>query len=102
MVAAIINFWWQGDKIKNLALAHVYRLCKAQNLQLLDQTMVLKGVWPARDDEGTLRLRRRYGFEFTSTGEARSEGSVELFGARLQKLHMDAHILPHDPDRFLH
>ncbi len=83
-------------------MAQVYRICKEQNLQLLDQTMVLRGVWPARDDEGSLRLRRRYGFEFTSTGEARSQGTVELFGFKLQNLHLDAHMLPENHDKFLH
>ncbi len=102
VAAAFVSFWWQGDRIKTIALSHVYRHCKEQNLQLLDQTMVLKGVWPARDDEGSLRLRRRYGFEFTSTGELRSEGTVELFGAKLQKLHLDPYMLPDDHDRFLH
>ncbi len=102
LIAAFISFWWQGDKVKGVALSHVYRLCKEQNLQLLDQTMVLKGVWPVRDDEGALRLRRRYNFEFTSTGEARTQGNVELLGMRLYKLHLDPHMLPNESDRHLH
>lgn len=102
LISALISFWWQGDKVKGIALTHVYRLCKEQQLQLLDQTMVLKGVWPVRDDEGSLRIRRRYSFEFTSTGAARSQGTVELLGARLHKLHLDPHMLPEDHDRFLH
>lgn len=102
VIAAFVAFWWSGDKVKSLAMTHVYRLCKEQNLQLLDQTMVLKGVWPVRDGEGLMRLRRRYSFEFTSTGEARSQGSVELHGMRLNKLHLDPHMLPEDHDKFLH
>ena len=102
LIAAFISFWWQGDKVKSIAMSHVIRVCKEQNLQLLDQTMVLKGVWPVRDDEGLLRLRRRYSFEFTSTGEARSQGTAELLGMRLHKLHLDPHMLPEDHDRFLH
>lgn len=94
VVGALICFWWQSDQIKHIALAHVYRYCKARNLQLLDQVMVLKGVWPARNDQGSLTLRRRYSFEFTSTGQARYQGEVELFGNRLQKLELEAHIAP--------
>jgi Protein of unknown function (DUF3301) len=101
-IAALISFWWQGDKVKSIAMSHVYKVCKDQNLQLLDQTMVLKGVWPVRDKEGTLRIRRRYNFEFTSTGEARSQGTAELHGLRLSNLHLDAHMLPEDHDKFLH
>lgn len=102
LIAALISFWWQGDKVKSIAMAQVFKLCKEQNLQLLDQTMVLKGVWPVRDDEGSLRLRRRYNFEFTSTGEARSGGTVELLGMRLYKLHLDPHMLPDGHDKHLH
>ena len=102
VIASLIAFWWGGDKVKSIAMGHVYRLCKEQKLQLLDQTMVLKGVWPVRDGEGSLRLRRRYIFEFTSTGEARSQGSAELHGMRLHKLHLDPHMLPDDHEKFLH
>jgi hypothetical protein len=98
VVIALISFWWQSDQVKHIALTHVYRYCKTQNLQLLDQSMVLRGVWPARDEQGSLKLRRRYSFEFTSTGEARYQGTVELFGNRLQKLELEAHIFPeHSP-----
>ena len=102
VIASLVSFWWGGDKVKSIAMGHVYRLCKEQKLQLLDQTMVLKGVWPVRDGEGSLRLRRRYIFEFTSTGEARSQGSAELHGMRLHKLHLDPHLLPDDHEKFLH
>ena len=99
LVGALICFWWQSDRVKQIALAHVYRYCKAQNLQLLDQVMVLKGVWPARDEDGSLKLRRRYNFEFTSTGQSRYQGTVELFGNRLQKLELEAHIIPEPSDK---
>ena len=102
LIASLVAFWWGGDKVKSVAMSHVYKLCKEQNLQLLDQTMVLKGVWPVRDSEGSLRLRRRYSFEFTSTGEARSQGAAELHGMHLHKLHLDPHMLPEDHDKFLH
>lgn len=99
IIGGLIIFWWQSDRIKHIALAHVYRYCKAQNLQLLDQVMVLKGVWPARDDQGSLKLRRRYSFEFTSTGQARYQGKIELFGNRLQKMELDAHIIPEPSEK---
>ncbi len=101
LVSALVSFWWQSDKVKSLALGYVYRYCQDQKLQLLDQTMVLKGVWPVRDMNGSLSLRRRYNFEFTSTGEARSKGAVELIGSKLKTLQLEAHILP-DEENSLH
>jgi hypothetical protein len=101
LVVALISFWWQSDKIKPIALAHVYRHCKSQNLQLLDQTMVLAAVWPIRDEAGSLMLRRRYRFEFSSTGSARYQGTIELRGQRLQSMELEAHIIPEDDDSII-
>jgi len=94
VAAAFITFWWQSDKIKLWAMSHTSRYCQSRNLQLLDQTMVLKGLWPIRNEEGYLQLRRRYHFEFTSTGEIRNKGVIELVGRKVHSLELEAHILP--------
>ncbi len=96
IAAAVISFWWQSDQVKAIAMAHIYRHCKSQDLQLLDQITVLKGVWPMRDERGSLVLRRRYVFEFSSTGEARYKGRVEMYGNRLQKIELDPYIIPEE------
>ena len=99
LAIALISFWWQGDIIKRCALQYLYQYFREQDLQLLDQTIVLKGVWPRRSDFGSLQLRRRYGFEFTSTGEERYQGLIELSGRRLQRIELEAHILPDTQNR---
>lgn len=96
---ALISFWWQGDKIKGTALQHLYHYFREQDLQLLDQTVVLKSVWPQRGDSGSLQLRRRYEFEFTSTGTERYQGLIELHGLRLGRIELEAHILPETHNR---
>ena len=98
VVAAVISFWWRSDKIKHGALAQVSRYRKNQNLQLLDQTLVLKGVWLDRDEKGSLVFRRKYSFEFTSTGEIRYQGRVVLYGALLHSMDLEAYIIPDDED----
>ena len=95
---ALVNFWWQSDKVKAVALAHVYRYCKDTGLQLLDQTMVLSGVWPVRSDSGSLVMRRKYNFEFTSTGESRYQGLIIMFGIKVLSLELEAHLFPTDDD----
>jgi hypothetical protein len=99
LVIAFISFWWQSDKVKATALRHVYQYCKQQSLQVLDQTMVLNGLWFQRNDDGAIQLRRRYVFEFTSTGEERYRGSVEISGNRLQRITLPPHILPEVPQQ---
>lgn len=51
-----------------------------------------------RSDEGSIRLRRRYHFEFTSTGQVRNKGMIELIGRKIQDLQLEAHILPMEED----
>jgi hypothetical protein len=101
VLVGILSFWWGSDKVKALVLGHIYRYCKSQNLQLLDQTMVLKGIWLVRDESGSLSVRRRYTFEFTSTGEVRNHGEVEVIGHKLVNLELEPHILP-DEDESVH
>jgi len=100
VAAILVTFWWQSDKIKRAALVHVIRYCKNHSLQLLDQTMMLKGVWASRDEIGSLKIRRRYVFEFSSTGQARYQGEIVLLGHILKSMELEAHILPEDEDRF--
>ncbi|MEQ8953069.1 MAG: DUF3301 domain-containing protein [Gammaproteobacteria bacterium] len=101
MAAGLVAFWWNSDQVKSVAIAQVSHYCRQQELQLLDQTMVLRGIWPARDEADGFCLRRRYEFEFTSTGQTRNRGQVTLLGRQLSRLEVEAHILP-EQDRRLH
>ncbi len=91
---ALISFWWQSDKSKSLALAIASKHCKLHDLQLLDQSVVIRGLWPIRDTDHVLRLRRLYQFEFTSTGEQRYKGELVLWGRKLQGLELEPYIIP--------
>lgn len=94
LAAALIAFWWHSDRIKALALGQINTACRQQGLQLLDQTMVLSGLWLVRGTEGSLTIRRRYRFEFSSTGSVRYGGLVELQGRKIVQIELEPHILP--------
>jgi len=98
LAVAVVCFWWQSDKVKSKAIGHAYRYCKAQNIQLLDQSMVLTKVWPARTNEGQLCLKRHYRFEFASTGEERYEGIVQLTGSRLYQITVEPYAIASEND----
>ena len=100
LLAAVASFWWQSDKIKRLAIDFVQRRCAAEQLQLLDQTLVLSGLALVRNQLGNLVLKRHYQFEFTSTGEARHEGSITMHGLRAVNLYLDPYLLPDEPGDF--
>jgi len=96
IMAAIVAFWWHSDFVKNLALTMADQHCKQLGLQLLDQTMVIKGILPIRDSAGSLCLRRIYRFEFTSTGEVRYRGTIIMSGRRRESIELEPHILPNE------
>ena len=94
LFVALAALWWQSDKVKSLALNHALLHCRKLNLQLLDQTMVLTGLKPVRNDSGSLSLRRRYQFEFTVNGETRHKGTMELLGNTVRSVALEPHLLP--------
>lgn len=85
-------FWWQAHAVKEAALAQTRRYCRNFDVQLLDETVVLRGVWLKRD-RGTLRLRRSYWFEFTTTGEQRYHGVTMMLGRRVESIQLEPHRL---------
>ena len=59
-----------------------------------EDSMVITGLWPVRSANGTLLLRRRYRFEFASTGDQRYQGRLVLEGLQLRHIELDAYRLP--------
>jgi hypothetical protein len=92
--AAFIAFWWHSDIVKGIALNHAKSQCKRQEVQFLDQSMVLKSLWPIRNQIGSLAFCRIYQFEFSSTGEQRYKGLVTITGRKLDSIEMEPHIMP--------
>jgi len=90
---AVLVYWWQAQGIKHQALQHVKAHCKVMDVQLLDDSIVLRGFWLKRDAHGMLRIWRSYLFEFTSTGEERYGGRIILLGPRVEVIQLDPHRL---------
>jgi len=76
-------------RARKLAITH----CEQLNLQLLDHSMVIIGLWPVRRPNG-LVLRRSYQFEFASTGDRRYQGKLILEGVKLVSIELEAYKLP--------
>lgn len=95
LLAVVALLWWQNLKARELALKQVKRYCERETLQLLDQSVALRGLSIIRNPQnGQLSLKRRYGFEFTSTGDERYQGNIELLGGRLLHIEVEAHRIP--------
>jgi hypothetical protein len=96
VLALFAVYWLQSGLYKGRARALAEAHCRSLDLQLLDQGMVITGIWPVRGVDGRLRLRRRYQFEFASLGDRRYRGEIVLLGTRLQSIDLEAYKMPLD------
>lgn len=93
-IGALVLLWWHGRGIKDAALRATRRHCNELDLQLLDESLVLRSLRVARDERGMLRLRRRYSFEFSATGDERYSGTTLLLGRRVKRIELPAYREP--------
>lgn len=85
-------FWLDSLKAREIGIQAARRACAEEGLQFLDETVVGRSLRWARDDDGVLRLRRIYAFEYSDTGDNRRPGSVTLLGQQVELLHVRPHL----------
>lgn len=76
-------FWLDSFKAREAGILAARAACDADSLLLLDDTVELGNLRPQRADDGNLRLRRVYHFEYSDNGNNRRRGSVTLLGTEL-------------------
>jgi hypothetical protein len=86
LLAAIALYWASAVNARDRARVHARDFCRRQNWQLLDQTVTLAALRPARSDRGTLQWQRRYRFDFSPDGGQRRSGELVLKGTRLASI----------------
>ena len=89
LIVAGIFFWVDSLRAREHALAAGRGACQRYGVQLLDETVQFATLRVARNDEGRLRLRRTYTFEFSDTGNNRRHGAIEMLGAELQDMQLE-------------
>jgi hypothetical protein len=92
LLAVIVSHWWRSRDAKAFALHYAARRCRELNLQLLDQSIVLRKIRLKPGDGGLLQWHRLYNFEFSSTGVERYPGSLQMAGNRLLSIELAAHV----------
>ncbi|MEK7738167.1 MAG: DUF3301 domain-containing protein [Pseudomonadota bacterium] len=85
--------WLDSLKTREIGVSAGRAACAAEGLQFLDESVAIESIWPARDDEGNLKLRRVYGFEYSDTGNNRCKGSVTLIGRQVVTLYVGLRIV---------
>ena len=86
--------WFDSLKAREAAIRAAREVCASEGLMLLDYTVAISGLKPARDENGHLQLQRAYDFEYSDTGNNRLKGSLVLLGHRLVILNVGLRIAP--------
>ncbi len=94
LIAILLAYWWRNGSFKEEATRLAMLHCQQLELQLLDQTVVMRALWPVQVAGSYLALRRKYQFEFTSTGEQRYQGQLILKGMRLDSVQLETYKIP--------
>ena len=63
--------------------------CKRYDLQFLDETVSFTRLRLARGEDGNLKLKRTYTFEFSDTGNNRRHGAIVMLGGEMQDLQLE-------------
>lgn len=94
ILGALAWLWFDSLRAREAAVRAARAACAAEGLMLLDDTVAISNLKPARDDDGRLILQRAYDFEFSDTGDNRLKGSVVLRGHRVMLLNVGSGVAP--------
>jgi hypothetical protein len=87
-LAAVVWLWLDSLTAREIAVGAARAACTNEGLMLLDDTVAIAYLKPARDDDGRLKLQRAYDFEYSDTGNNRLKGGVVLLGHRVTLLNV--------------
>ncbi len=80
ILGGLFWLWFDSTRVHEIAVARARNQCDLMEVQLLDATVSLAKIKPARDENGHLTLQRTYTFEYSDTGNNRQPGSITMLG----------------------
>ena len=86
--------WFDSLGVRVTAIQAVKTVCNSEDLMLLDDTVAIRGLKLARDEDGRIKLQRSYDFEYSITGNNRCKGSVVLLGNRIVIVNLGSFLGP--------
>ena len=89
LVLAGVFLWLDSLRARERAVQAGRAACKRYDLQFLDETVSFTRLRLARGEDGNLKLKRTYTFEFSDTGNNRRHGAIVMLGGELQDLQLE-------------
>ncbi len=93
LLAALGWLWYDSMRARERAVQAGKQVCKRDGLQFLDDTVQIVKLWPARDPDGRIALRRTYRFEFSDDGAQRRGGVVVMLGGQVESLDLEPFLM---------
>ncbi|NMW26282.1 DUF3301 domain-containing protein, partial [Rhodanobacter denitrificans] len=95
-LGAIVGLWLKLSAARERAVQEARQQCQQHGLQLLDETVGLRGV-RLRRVNGLRMIERCYGFEVSIDGHDREPGRLWMMGNALSSLSLPTiELLPHE------
>lgn len=88
LIASLAYIVWLHTCISRVAIAAAKRHCEKEGVQLLDQNVVLKHISIKLSPRSLFAIKRRYAFEFSSVGDRRYKGYINLLGRRVENIEL--------------
>ena len=89
LVIAGVFLWLDSLRARERAVQAGRAACKRYELQFLDETVSFTRLRLARGEDGNLKIKRTYTFEFSDTGNNRRHGAIVMLGGELQDLQLE-------------
>jgi hypothetical protein len=81
--------WLDSLRARERAVQAGRSACERYALQFLDDTVSFSRLRLARNEDGELRIKRTYTFEFTETGNNRRRGAIVMLGHHLSDIDLE-------------
>jgi hypothetical protein len=85
--------WWDGLGAKEIARKRGSQLCEKADVQFLDDTVVQARLRLCRDRNGRVGIYRRFEFEFSTDGDRRYLGHVDMLGNTVLNTYMEPYAI---------
>ena len=85
----VLLFWFEGMRVREFMIKTCKRICREQDLQLLDQTVSLNKIRLEPSGDNWLSIHREYRFEVSTNGTDRLMGYVILDGRLITAVQID-------------
>lgn len=86
LLGLLLWLWQNSLSAREAAIRAAREVCKQQQLQLLDGSVALQRLRPARLTNGQLSLRRTFLFSYSEDGLERKTGFVIMAGNHIEQV----------------